>query len=63
MVLREVGMSMEVYVLSGDQLESIGAWQRAIDARGFPLRLSTERIFADLRGALPAVIDGKSTAF
>ena len=47
-------MSMEIYVLSDTQLASIEAWQRAIDAEGFRLKLSKETSIEALRGHLPA---------
>jgi len=56
-------MSMEVYVLSDNQIPSIEAWQQAIDAAGFSLRLSTDRPFAELRGALPVMLGDRATSF
>lgn len=56
-------MSLEMYVLSNRQLGSIDAWQRAIDAEGFHLRLSTETPFASLRGFLPAWWNDKQAGF
>jgi hypothetical protein len=56
-------MSMELHVLCDAVLPSIEAWQQAIDARGFQLRLSTERALPELRGALPVLLDAKLTAF
>jgi hypothetical protein len=56
-------MSMELYVFSDRRLISIGAWQRAIDTEGFPLRLSAGIPFSALQGALPVKFRGKSTAF
>jgi hypothetical protein len=47
-------MSMELHVLSDRRLASIDDWQRAIDREGFPLRLSTETPFDQLKGLLPA---------
>ncbi len=46
-------MSMEIWVFSDRQLNSIAEWQAAIDAEGYPLQLSTDAIFAKLRGFLP----------
>ena len=46
-------MSMEIWVFSDRQLGSIAEWQVAIDAEGYPLQLSTDAIFARLRGFLP----------
>jgi hypothetical protein len=56
-------MSMEMYVLSDTTLSSIDVWQRMIEARGFRMRLSTERTLAELRGALPVLLDGELTSF
>lgn len=56
-------MSMELYVLSDIRLPSIAAWQQAIDADGFPVRLFTGRPFADLRGVLPVQLSDRQTAF
>ena len=56
-------MSMELYVFSDQRLHSIRAWQRAIDAQGFPLQLSDHVPFAALHGALPVQVRSKSTAF
>ena len=47
-------MSMEIYVLSNRQLNSIAEWQQAIDQQGTSLRLDTSRPFEALRGHLPA---------
>jgi hypothetical protein len=47
-------MSMEIYVVSDEQLGSIAEWQRAIDAGNFALELSVERLFSALKGFLPA---------
>ncbi len=56
-------MSMELYILSDDQLPSIDAWQEAIDANGFGLRLSQETPFSRLNGALPVQLGDRPTAF
>src|SRR5581483_10966772 len=42
---------------------SIAEWQSAIDAEGFPLKLSNERPFEKLNGFLPAQLLGKRTGF
>lgn len=44
---------MEIWVLSDRQLNSMAEWQAAIDAEGYPLQLSADKIFAKLRGFLP----------
>jgi hypothetical protein len=56
-------MSMELYVFSDVQLTSMDAWQQAIDAAGMPLQLSTRVAFSELKGALPARLRDKATAF
>lgn len=56
-------MSMELYVLSDTRIASIAAWQQAIDASGFPLRLSAARPFADLSGVLPVQLNERQIAF
>lgn len=53
-VFAGVRMSIEIYVLSDRCLHSIDAWQQAIDAEGFDLRLDTSRPFDALSGYLPA---------
>jgi hypothetical protein len=56
-------VSMEICVLSGSQLNSISAWQSAIDAEGFPLSLSDRVKFSDVKGFLPVVLQSKKTGF
>jgi hypothetical protein len=56
-------MSMELFVLSDRQLNSIEQWQQAISAEGFPLRLSTETLFRDLDGILPVHLGERRTDF
>ncbi|MBI5129164.1 MAG: hypothetical protein HZA66_06960 [Rhodopseudomonas palustris] len=56
-------MSIEIYVFSDRQLTTIEDWQQALDRRGAPLRLSVTRPFAELSGALPAVLRDRPTAF
>ncbi|MEH2482999.1 hypothetical protein V1282_006356 [Nitrobacteraceae bacterium AZCC 2146] len=56
-------MSMEIYLFSDARLPSIEAWQAAIDADGFTLRLSATRPFAELNGALPVQLSDRQTAF
>lgn len=56
-------MSMEIYVFSDEKLTTIEDWQQALDRRGAPLRLSAARPFAELNGALPAVLRDRPTAF
>jgi hypothetical protein len=56
-------MSMEIHVLSDRKLNSIADWQRAIDAAGFALQLSSEASFAALAGFLPAQAGTKASGF
>jgi len=56
-------MSMELFVLSDRWLASIAEWQRAINAEGFPLRLSTETPFEELDGILAVQLGDKRTSF
>ena len=56
-------MAMELWVLSDRQLNSIAEWQSAIDAEGFPLRLSDERPLEKLNGFLSAHLRGEPTGF
>jgi len=60
---REFAMSMEMFVLSDRRLDSIAAWQQALDAAGDPLLLSTARPFDALHGALPVTLRDRPTAF
>jgi hypothetical protein len=61
--LRETKMSIEISVLSNKRLAAIEEWQRAIDAEGHPLTLSTDRSIASLSGFLPAQWDGRPGGF
>jgi hypothetical protein len=56
-------MSMEFWALSDRQLNSISEWQSAINAAGFPLKLSDERPFETLNGFLLAHLRGEPTGF
>jgi len=56
-------MSMELHVFSAQPLDSVAAWQRAIDAEGFALQLSAERPFQAVKGFLPAQSGGEATGF
>lgn len=56
-------MSMEIYLFSDARLPSMEAWQAAIDADGFTLRLSATRPFAELNGALPVQLNERQTTF
>jgi hypothetical protein len=52
-------MSMEIWVLSDQQLESTAEWQAAINAEGYPLQLSVEVAFEALRGFFPMQLRGE----
>lgn len=52
-------MAMELYVLSDAQLPSMTAWQNAIDAQGYPVRLSGVIQLAGLDGAMPLEFAGE----
>lgn len=56
-------MSMEVHVFSDRQLPSIAAWQQAIDAEGFDLKLDPGVQLAEASGFLPARLHGKQSGF
>ncbi len=56
-------MSMEVYVFSDSRIDTMAAWQAALDAEGYGIRLDASRDFADLSGFLPVTIDGKQSGF
>lgn len=56
-------MSMELWILSNTQLESIIQWQAAIDAEDYPLRLSVEASFEALKGFLPSYLRDELTGF
>jgi hypothetical protein len=54
---------MELWVLSDRQLNSIAEWQAAIDAEGYPLRISAETAFETQDGFLPSYLRGELTGF
>jgi len=56
-------MSMEIHVLSDKRLPSIAAWQEAIDAEGFDLKLDTEVQFETAKGFVPALLRGQQSGF
>ncbi len=56
-------MSMELAIFSDRQLSSIQEWQAAIDAEGYPLRLSPEMVFERLSGFFPMYLRGELTGF
>jgi hypothetical protein len=56
-------MSMELWVFSDKKLSSIAEWQAAIDAEGYPLKLSDETTLETLDGFLPSYLRGRLTGF
>ena len=54
-------MSIEIFILSDTQLDSIAEWQRAIDAEEFPLRLADDIPLDTRGGSLVAYIDDSET--
>ena len=56
-------MSMEVDVFSDKPSPSIVAWQQAIDAEGFDLRLDPEVELAAASGFLPAMLRRRQSGF
>jgi hypothetical protein len=53
---------MELAIFSNRQL-SIQEWQAAIDAEGYPLRLSPQMVFECLSGFFPMYLRGELTGF
>jgi hypothetical protein len=56
-------MSMELWVFSDRQLNSIVEWQAAVDGENYPLKLSDEKSFETLNGFLPSHLRGELTGF
>ena len=56
-------MSMELAIFSDRQLSSIQEWQAAVDAEGYPLRLSPDMVFERLSGFFPMHLRGELTGF
>jgi len=56
-------MSMEIHVFSDKRLPSIAAWQQAIDAEGFDLKLDPEVELGTASGFLPAMLRGRQSGF
>jgi len=56
-------MSMELWIFSDKQLSSIAEWQVAINSEGYPLRLSDEKPFDQLKGFLPSHLRAELTGF
>jgi hypothetical protein len=56
-------MSMELRLFSDRRLDSISEWQLAIDAEGFPLRLSDETPLDKVNGFLPSYLHDNLTGF
>jgi hypothetical protein len=56
-------MSLELHVLSNKKLPSVAAWQEAINAEGFNLKLEPSVALATVRGFLPARLREKQSGF
>jgi hypothetical protein len=56
-------MSMELWIFSDRQLNSMADWQAAIDAEGYPLKLSDATPLKNLKGFLPAQLRGEPAGF
>ncbi len=56
-------MSMELWVLSDGQLNSIAEWQAAIDAEGYSLNLAKDALFEKLNGFLQCHLREELTGF
>ena len=54
---------MELHVLSDRQLGSVAEWQQAIDAEGFPLRLTRSVDLLTINGFLPVQLRETETGF
>jgi hypothetical protein len=54
---------MELWIFSDRRLNSLSEWQAAVDAEGYPLRLSTDMEFGKLRGFFPIHLRGELTGF
>lgn len=56
-------MSMEIHVLSNRKLPEIEAWQQAIDAETFNLKLDPDVKLETASGFLPALLRNKPSGF
>ena len=56
-------MSMEIHVLSNLALPSVEAWQDAIEADGFNLKLDESTDIATHKGFLPALFHNQQSSF
>lgn len=56
-------MSMEIHVLSNLALPSVEAWQDAIEADGFNLKLDESTDIATHKGFLPALLHNQQSGF
>jgi hypothetical protein len=56
-------MSMELWIFSDRQLNSVAEWQEAIDREGYPLVLSSEAVVSELNGFFPMHLRGDLTGF
>ena len=54
---------MEIHILSDRKLTTIAAWQKAIDAEGFNLKLDPEVEFESASGFLPGLLHAKQSGF
>jgi hypothetical protein len=56
-------MSLDLYVLSREPLPDTAAWQEAIAAEGYPIRLSASMPISALGGFLPVALGDDETGF
>jgi hypothetical protein len=56
-------MSMEMWVFSDRELDTVSDWQAAIDAEGYQLQLAADVQLKPLSGFLPAHLRGELTGF
>jgi hypothetical protein len=54
---------MELWIFSDRQLNSVADWQAAVNAEGYPLQLSADMVFEQIKGFFPMQLRGKSTGF
>lgn len=54
---------MELVVFSAEELNSVSQWQAAVDAEGYPLRLSPDVPFETICGFFPMHLRGELTGF
>jgi len=56
-------MSMELWVFSDRELNSIAEWQAAVDAEGYALKLEKDASLQNLNGFLPCYLNGELAGF